>query len=155
MQIKLKRHHSSSKTWLEQLFGPRVGKRVASKPSEEFRRLRPAELKRLNISQKSERYVERSVSRLTKKTPTLSKRQLYQKKLSETSGRPVTLERRAREYLSGDRQAATALQAALRARALEASALRKKYKGERVPRIRQHLRSLESKAQGEHLDWEV
>ena len=93
--------------------------------------------------------------RITKVTPTLSKRQFYQKKLVKSAGRPVTLENERGNILSGEREAATAAQAVMRERSLEAWKLRKKYKSESIPRIREHQRNMEIKEQGDHLDWEV
>jgi hypothetical protein len=145
----------SSKSRLERLFGPRIGRRVAGKTSQEYVKLSPSRLKRLGLSPKSERYVEKGAKRITTKTPTLSKRQFYQKKLSERAGRPVTLEQRSREYLTGDREALTAKQASLRDLSLRAWVLRKKYKSERVSRIRTHLQNMEIKARGDHLDRDV
>jgi hypothetical protein len=155
MTTKRKTADKSSKHLAKKRFGTRASGRVAATPSEGFRKLAPAELKRLGLPLKSERYVELNAKRVTKVTPTLSKRQFYQKKLGQESGRPVTLEQRAREYLSGDRHAVTAGQAALRERSLQAWNLRRKYRTETIPRIRQHLRNMEIKAQGDQLDWEV
>jgi hypothetical protein len=137
---------------LAKLFGRRIGRRLVRTSSKEFRKLSPPELKKLGLSAKSERYVERSAKRLTSATPTLSKRQFYQKKLGETTGRPVTLERRAQEYLSGEREALTSAQASLRERSLQAWRLKQKYKKESISRIRQHLRHMDIKERGDYLD---
>lgn len=155
MANKSKGRKSSSKISRGSKIATTVNTRVAKKPSMEFRRLSPSELWRIGLSQKSERYVSKSVKRLTRRTTTISKRQLYQKKLFEQSGRRITLERRAREYLTGERWASTASQAALRERSLQSWGLRRRYRGERVQRVREHLRNMELKAEGEYLDVEV
>ena len=92
---------------------------------------------------------------MTKRTPTLSKRQVAQKRLSEEAGRLVTLETRAYEYLTGARMAKSAKDAAMRAKALEFWQLKRQYPGEKIYRIREHKRNLLQKASGEHLDYEV
>ena len=155
MTTKQKTSRNSSESWLGKLFSPRVGKRVAAKQSVDFRKLSPSELERLGLSPKSERYVEATVKRITTKTPTLSKRQYQQKQLAESSGRRVTLEQRAREFLTGEREAVTAKQAALRENSLEAWRLRKKYRGESVARIREHRRNIEMKERGDYLEEDV
>jgi hypothetical protein len=155
MTRKRKIAAKSRRSWFERLFGPRVGKRLANKPSDAFRKLSPSELLRISLSPKSERYVERSASQITRASRTLSKRQFDQKKLSEAGGRPVTLEQRSREYLSGEREAATARQAALREQSVQAWQLKRKYKSERVGRVREHLRLMDIKARGDHLDKDV
>ena len=83
MKSKQKTARNSSRNWLEKLFSPRVGRRVAAKQSGELRKLSPTELERIGLSPKSERYVETSVKRITTRTPTLSKRQFQQKQLAE------------------------------------------------------------------------
>jgi hypothetical protein len=145
----------SSESWIQRLFSRRVATRVEATKSGGFRKLSPAELKRLGLSETSERYVEKSAKRITKATPTVSKRQYAQKKLGEESGRKVTLEQRAKEYLAGDRQAASAAQAANRERSVRSWRLRKKYKAERVGRIQLHLRNMEIKDQGGYLNQDV
>jgi hypothetical protein len=67
---------------LKQLFSPRVAKRIASKAIEDFRKLSPAELLKIGQPPKSERYIERG-ARLTKKTPTISKRQFTPERLAK------------------------------------------------------------------------
>lgn len=155
MREKQKHGRNSSANWLEKLFSPRVGKRVTAKQSGEFRKLSSKELERIGLSPKSERYVETSVKHISTKTPTLSKRQYQQKQLGEASGRRVTLEQRAREFLTGEREATSAQQAQLREKSLEAWRLRKKYKGERVARIREHLHNIELKERGDYLDKDI
>jgi hypothetical protein len=155
MAGKHKPQEKSTVSWFEKLLGRSAGKRIARKSSEEFRKLGPIELKGQGLSPRSERYVEKSAKRITSSTPTLSKRQFQEKKLSEAAGRRVTLEQRTREYLTGERQAATAAQASNRERSLQSWTLRKKYKNERASRIREHLRNMEIKAQGDQLNWDV
>jgi hypothetical protein len=155
MKPKRKIAPKSSPSWVEKLFGPRVAKRFTNKPSEAFRKLAPSELRRMGLSPKSERYVERSAARITRVTPTVSKRQFDQKKLSEVSGRPVTLEQRSKEYLTGERSAATARQALLREQSIQSWQLKRKYKSESVARAREHLRNMDIKARGDQLDQDV
>ncbi len=139
MTHKRKSDRNSRKNSNANLRATVISNRAASKPSSEFRRLSPSELHKLGLSKKSERYVYKHTKRLTVRTPTISKRQVQQKRLSEQAGRRVTLEKRAREYLTGERQAATASEASMRERAIEAWRLRRRYKSETVPRIRKHL----------------
>jgi hypothetical protein len=82
--------------WFKSLFSPRVAERVERKGAEEFRKLSPTELEKIGKSRKSERYVERG-ARLTKKTPTISKRQ-FARKTTRTAEEPrgISLERRAK-----------------------------------------------------------
>jgi hypothetical protein len=87
--------------WFKKLFSPRVAKRVAGKPAESFVKLKPSQLEKLGFTPKSERYVERG-ARLTKKTPTISKRQLRTK---ETG---LSLERLAKAHRAGERPYKTA-----------------------------------------------
>src|SRR5271165_300407 len=136
-------------------FGRGVRRRLTKKAADEFRRVTPSELDSIGLSKTSERYVEKSAGRLTKRTPTISKRQFAEKRLSEEAGHRVTLERRAREYLTGEREARSAKTAQLRAQSVEAWTLRRRYKGESVRRIREHQRNMELKARGEYLDQDV
>ena len=73
----------------------------------------------------------------------------------EDVGHRVTLERRASEYLTGEKEAKTAKTAQLRAQSDEAWTLRCGYKDESVRRIREHQRNMELKARGEYLDQDV
>jgi hypothetical protein len=136
-------------------FGRDVRRRLTKKAADEFRRVTPSELDSIGRSKTSERYVENSAGRLTKRTPTISKRQFAEKRLSEEAGHRVTLERRAHEYLTGEREARTAKTAQLRAQSVEAWTLRRRYKGESVKRVREHQRNMELKERGEYLDQDV
>jgi hypothetical protein len=85
-------------SWFKKLFSPRVAKRIAGRAFEDFRKLSPAELLKIGRSPKSERYVEiERGARLTKKTPTISKRQFRTK---ETG---LTPERLAKAHRAGER----------------------------------------------------
>lgn len=82
---------------LKKLFSPRVAKRIAGRAIEDFRKLSPAELLKIGQSPKSERYIERG-ARLTKKTPTISKRQFRTKEAG------LTPERLAKAHRAGERE---------------------------------------------------
>jgi hypothetical protein len=142
-------------TWLEKAFGRRTGKKIERSRSDDFRKLTPTELKAAGRSPKSEGYVLKATKRVTPRTLVVSKRQYRQKRLFEETGQRVTLERRAEQYLSGERVAKNARQESMRELSLEAWGLRNKYKGEKVSRIREHLRHVEIKKQGGQLDDEV
>lgn len=146
------KHRSTRKTRAKAFrrdFSSSIAERLARKKPSQFRKLTPSELESVGKSRTSERYVERSVKRLTDRTPTISKRQFEQLKVG------VTLEERAAQFRSGERTPKTAREARLRDISLSVAELRRKYKGEKISRIREHLRNMASKENGEFLDKET
>jgi hypothetical protein len=101
-------------SWFKKLFSARVAKRVERKPASSFVKLKPKQLEKLGFSPKAERYVERG-ARLTKKTPTISKRQFRTKETGLSPEKLAAAHRAGeREYKAraGSTPAATEEQAA-------------------------------------------
>src|SRR5438309_1198784 len=94
-------------SWLKKWSG-RVARRIVGKPSSRFVKLKPDQLEKLGFSRKAERYAERG-ARLTKKTPTISKRQF---RIKETGLAPEVLAAERKAGLRPYKSAASEEQAA-------------------------------------------
>jgi len=105
------------------LMSERTARRLARKPAQQFHKLSPSELEKLGLSPKAERYAETGAKRITRKTPTISKRQFLTK---QRGG--VTLEKRAEEYRSGERTYANPAQRAAASGRREKAALKRRIK---------------------------
>ena len=95
-------------------FNPRTRSRLERRASADFRPATKAELKRMGFSIGSQRLVERSVKRVTEKTPSLSRREFLEKRGLETAGVRLSLEKFAERRRTGEiayRTAAAAEQA--------------------------------------------
>jgi len=93
---------------------PRTRARLERRASADFRPATKAELKRMGRSIGSQRLVERSVKRVTEKTPSLSRREFLEKRGLETAGVRLSLEKLAERRRTGEiayRTAAAAEQA--------------------------------------------
>ena len=113
---------------------PRTRARLERRPSAEFRPATKAELKRMGFSIGSQRLVERSAKRVSRNTPSLSRREYLKKRGFETAGVRLSLEKLAERRRTGEiayRTAAAAEQAGKqretrRRAALIAAALRRR-----------------------------
>jgi hypothetical protein len=95
-------------------FNPRTRARLERRPSADFRPATKAELKRMGFSIGSQRLVERSAKRISKNTPSLSRRKHLEKRAFETAGVRLSLEKLAERRRTGEiayRTAAAAEQA--------------------------------------------
>ena|SRR5271166_1122618 len=95
-------------------FNPRTRARLERRPSADFRPATKAELKRMGRSIGSQRLVERSAQRVSKNTPSLSRREYLEKLGFETTGVRLSLEKLAERRRTGEiayRTAAAAEQA--------------------------------------------
>ncbi len=96
------------------IFSSRTRARLERRPSADFRPATKAELKRMGFSIGSQRLVERSAKRVSKNTPSLSRREYLKKRGFETAGVRLSLEQLAERRRTGEiayRTAAAAEQA--------------------------------------------
>lgn len=103
-----------AKLRLPRIFSSRTRARLERRPSADFRAATKAELKRIGFSIGSQRLVERSAKRISKNTPSLSRREYLKKRGFETVGARLSLEKLAERRRTGEiayRTAAAAEQA--------------------------------------------
>lgn len=81
-------------SWFKRTFG----KSTAS--AADYRRLTKAELKKIGLSEKSERFVRSDIKRITKASRTVSKRAVQTAKLTEAYGEKVTPEKLSKPKIS-------------------------------------------------------
>src|SRR5579871_840388 len=96
------------------VFSLRTRVRLERRPSADFRRATKAELKRMCFSTGSQRLVEKSIKRVDKNAPSISRREFLKKRGSEAAGVSLSLEKLAERRRTGEiayRTAAAAEQA--------------------------------------------
>ena len=96
------------------IFSSRTRARLEHRPSADFRPASKTELKRMGFSIGSQRLVERTAKRISKNTPSLSRRKFLEKRGLETAGVRLSLEQLAERRRTGEiayRTAAAAQQA--------------------------------------------
>jgi hypothetical protein len=83
-------------------FNPRTRGRLERRASGEFRPATKGELKRMGFSIGSQRLVEKSVKRVSKNTPSISRREYLKRRGFETAGISLSLEKLAERRRTGE-----------------------------------------------------
>jgi hypothetical protein len=84
------------------VFKSRALTRLAGTSSDKFRPATKVELKRMGFSLGSERLVEKSAKRVSKSTPSISRREYLKKRGFETAGVSLSLEKLAERRRTGE-----------------------------------------------------
>jgi hypothetical protein len=84
------------------VFNPRTLTRLERRASAEFRSATKVELKRMGFSIGSQRLVEKSLERVGKSAPSISRREYLKKRGFETAGVSLSLEKLAERRRTGD-----------------------------------------------------
>jgi hypothetical protein len=84
------------------VFNPRTLGRLESRASGEFRPATKVELKRMGFSIGSQRLVEKSLKRVSKNSPSISRREYLTKRGFETAGVSLSLEKLAERRRTGE-----------------------------------------------------
>src|SRR5277367_5964858 len=84
------------------VFNPRIQARLEGRPSADFRPATKTELRRMGFSIGSQRLVERSAKRVSRNTPSISRREYLNKRGFETAGVRPSLEKLAERRRTGE-----------------------------------------------------
>jgi hypothetical protein len=84
------------------VFNSRTRARLEGRQSADFRPATKAELKRMGFSIGSQRLVEKTVKRVSKNTPSISRREYLKKRGFETAGVSLSLEKLAERRRAGE-----------------------------------------------------